>query len=173
METLKKKNLNNAIMSFLCEQVYLREQRVSQSFTWTAVLLPLWWRIDGSAGQSERSWGWWVSSMCTMLVFLLTQKFLKQFLCCPPIRVSGDPLSKLPLPHKLAVLATMDEVSAGFLKVIKNVFKQATNAVIYQLERNLKANYKPVFQWSQWPPAAFTAFSWALSWFFLTTFPKP
>ncbi len=27
------------------------------------------------------------------------------------IRVSGDPLSKLPDPHKLAILATMDEVS--------------------------------------------------------------
>lgn len=26
-------------------------------------------------------------------------------------RVSCDPLSKLPLPHKLAILATMDEVS--------------------------------------------------------------
>lgn len=25
--------------------------------------------------------------------------------------ISGDPLSKLPLPHKLAILATMDEVS--------------------------------------------------------------
>lgn len=29
----------------------------------------------------------------------------------PSIRVSGDPLSKLPVPHKLAILATMDEVS--------------------------------------------------------------
>lgn len=27
------------------------------------------------------------------------------------IRVSGDPLFKLPLPHKLAILSTMDEVS--------------------------------------------------------------
>src|SRR4029434_3921216 len=35
-------------------------------------------------------------------------------------RVSGDPLSKLPVPHKLAVLATMDEVSVctGLLRLV-------------------------------------------------------
>lgn len=29
-------------------------------------------------------------------------------------RVSGDPLAKLPVPHKMAVLATMDEVNVDF-----------------------------------------------------------
>lgn len=37
------------------------------------------------------------------------------------IRVSGDPFSKLPVPHKLAILATMDEVSF----ILRNVSYQA------------------------------------------------
>lgn len=32
-------------------------------------------------------------------------------------RASSDPLSKLPVPHKLAILATMDEVSLNLLNV--------------------------------------------------------
>lgn len=46
-------------------------------------------------------------------------KDLCMFLYLSCSRVSGDPLSKLPVPHNLAILATVDEVSLIPLNVRK------------------------------------------------------
>lgn len=49
------------------------------------------------------------------------------------LSMTGDPLSKLPVPHKQAVLATMDEVSYSVLLAVLTLL----SAVKANLKNNL------------------------------------
>lgn len=139
------------VRSPLCAQVYFREQRVPESFTRTALLLSLRWGADGRVGQPEGRRHWWVSSFSTYcMLFLHNSAELRFFRSTPivsiirglcifwyvsSIRVSGDPLSKLPVPHKLAILATMDEVSVILLNVSSNTFTSLYTYTQYTLSQ--------------------------------------
>lgn len=110
----------------VCAQIYLREQPFPEPFPWAALLLPLRWGADGSVGQSEGIWRRWVRSLTPQtfpLLYVAVQLTVSFFF--PALRVSCDPLSKLPLPHKLAILATMDEVRTHWTKIygIQNTLK--------------------------------------------------
>lgn len=140
------------VMWLVCMQVHLGEQRVSEPLAGSAVLLSLRRRADDGVGRSERFWWWRVGLFSA---HLLSRESDTPELCCwiwlvlspTPNRVSGDQLSKLPVPHKLAILATMDEVSLvrtnEYHRYTFHLTKQ--NASVIQLKTILHTSDVPTF----------------------------
>lgn len=82
---------------------------------------PCWTAWGGAASMGELR-----RHMCSLtdrLQFCQSSLVSVFFWYLSSIRVSGDPFSKLPVPHKLAILATMDEVSL----ILLNVSYQSSN----------------------------------------------